>query len=98
MRFLAFLIAFTAIQLHAADGPIRMLFLGHENQKFHASAKWCALLMQNLGRDGIYFDYEVKPDCFTPERLQHYDAVMHYGNHGGITPAQFEALQSFVER
>jgi uncharacterized protein len=98
MRFLALLIAFAAIQLHAAEGPIRVLFLGHENQKFHASAKWCALLMQNLGRDGIYFDYEVKPDCFTPERLQHYDAVMHYGNHGGITPAQFEALQSFVEQ
>ncbi len=53
MRYLALLIAFAAIQLHAVDGPIRVLFLGHENQKFHASAKWCALLMQNLGRDGI---------------------------------------------
>jgi putative membrane-bound dehydrogenase-like protein len=96
-RIIALFTLVFALCASAADGPIRVLFLGHEEQKFHASARWCALLMQNLGRDGIYFDYEVKPDCFTPERLQHYDAVMHYGNHGGITPAQFEALQSFVE-
>jgi hypothetical protein len=76
-RIIALFTLVFALCASAADGPIRVLFLGHEEQKFHASARWCALLMQNLGRDGIYFDYEVKPDCFTPERLQHYDAVMH---------------------
>jgi putative membrane-bound dehydrogenase-like protein len=98
MKHILFLLTFLlAAQARAAEGPIRVLFLGHENQRFHASARWCALLMQNLGREGIYFDYEVSPECLTPERLRHYDAVMHYGNHGGITAAQFEALQGFVE-
>ncbi len=81
----------------AADGPIRVLFLGHESEH-HNSAAYVPMLMQRFGREAIYFDYYTKPDCLTADTLSHYDAVMLYANHGNITPDQFKALNDFVER
>ncbi len=80
----------------AADGPIRVLFLGHESEH-HNSRAYVPLLMEKFGRDAIYFDYFTKPDCLTADTLRPYDAVMLYANHGNITPNQFTALNDFVE-
>ena len=38
------------------DGPVRILFLGHE-AKHHPSNDYYPMLAKALGRDAIYFDY-----------------------------------------
>ncbi|WP_038158786.1 PVC-type heme-binding CxxCH protein [Verrucomicrobium sp. BvORR106] len=81
----------------AATGPVRVLFLGHENNKVHNSSTAAALLMQECGRDAIYFDFFTQPTCLNPETLARYDAVMLYANHDKITPEQFNALITFIE-
>jgi len=81
----------------AAAGPIRVLFLGHDNKELHNSSAYAPLLMEKLGREAIYFDYFTDPSCLNEGTLMHYDAVMLYGNHDVITPAQFEALNTFIE-
>jgi putative membrane-bound dehydrogenase-like protein len=80
----------------SADGPIRVLFLGHESEH-HNSGAYVPILMQRFGRDAIYFDYYTKPDCLTPETLANYDALMLYANHSTMTPDQFTAVNTFVE-
>ncbi len=80
-----------------AAGPIRVLFLGHEDITHHNSSANAAILMEKFGRDAIYFDYFNQPDCLNPRTLSHYDAVMLYANHEKITPDQFNALLAFVE-
>ncbi|CAN5911335.1 hypothetical protein BH11VER1_BH11VER1_13740 [soil metagenome] len=91
------LIAITlAASLQAAPGPIRILFLGHESDH-HDSAKYCPILMKEMGREAIYFDYFTQPEVLNSETLSNYDAVMLYANHGKITPEQFAALNTFVE-
>ncbi len=88
---------FTASSIWAGSGPIRVLFLGHESTH-HDSGKVLPLLMQNFGREAIWFDYFTHPDqCLNSETLSHYDAVMLYANHGQIKPEQFAALNTFVE-
>lgn len=80
----------------AADGPLRVLFLGHESQH-HNSAAYVPLLMEDMGREAIFFDYHTEPGCLNEKTLAHYDAVMLYANHGQMTPEQFSALNAFVE-
>ncbi|MEP6669259.1 MAG: PVC-type heme-binding CxxCH protein [Chthoniobacter sp.] len=94
--FLLFLALAASTLCPAAEGPIRVLFLGHESEH-HNSAAYLPILMREFGRDAIYFDYFTKPDCLNKETLGHYDAVMLYANHGKITPAEFEALHDFVQ-
>lgn len=98
MKILLLSLAVTALaaSLQAAPGPIRVLFLGHESEH-HDSAKYCPMLMKEMGREAIYFDYFTRPDVLNTEILSHYDAVMLYANHGKITPEQFTALNTFVE-
>ena len=104
LRFLtrAVLAASLAIgSLTAADKtvptrPIHVLFLGHESEH-HNSALYLPILMESMGREAIYFDYFTKPDALNAEMLSHYDAVMLYANHGDIKPAEFQALNEFVE-
>src|SRR5260221_509895 len=50
----------------AAPGPIRVLYLGKEGTP---AVKHCALLMQELGRDAIWFDYTADPGAVTREWL-----------------------------
>lgn len=78
------------------DGPIRVLFLGHESNH-HPSGEKLHMLMKEFGRDAIFFDYYTKPDCLNAETLNNYDALMLYANHGKITPEQFKALKDYVE-
>ncbi|MEY5011616.1 MAG: hypothetical protein RLZZ253_2755, partial [Verrucomicrobiota bacterium] len=80
----------------AADGPLRVLFLGHESEH-HKSGEYAPMLMKELGREAIYIDYYTKPDCLNPDTLGYYDAVLLYANHNRVTEEQFSALNSFVE-
>ncbi|MFN0126289.1 MAG: PVC-type heme-binding CxxCH protein [Verrucomicrobiales bacterium] len=79
-----------------SDGPIRVLFLGHESTH-HNSGEYAPLLMKEFGREAIYFDYFTKPDCLNADTLSHYDALMLYANHRDITPEQLAALTDFIE-
>ena len=72
--FLLFLALAASTLCPAAEGPIRVLFLGHDNEH-HNSAAYLPILMREFGRDAIYFDYFTKPDCLSKETLGHYDAV-----------------------
>jgi len=92
--FLALSLAVSAAA--PADGPIRVLFLGHES-KHHNSGEYVPILMKEFGREAIYFDYFTKPDCLNADTLSHYDALMLYANHGNITPEQLAALKDFIE-
>lgn len=85
------------ISTYGASGPIRVLFLGHEDLRVHNSSTAAAVLMEKLGREAIYFDYVTTPDCLNRETLSHYDALMLYANHPKIAPEQFAALSEFVE-
>ena len=85
-----------AVSASAAPRPLRVLFLGHESEH-HNSGKYLPILMANVGRDAIYFDYFTQPDCLNADTLSHYDAVMLYANHTAMKPEQFEPLKEFVE-
>ncbi len=85
-----------AAAAQAADGPIRVLFLGHDSTH-HNSNAYVPLLMEKMGREAIYFDYFTKTDCLNRETLSRYDAVMLYANHENMKPEEFEALNEFVE-
>ena len=89
-------IAASTLSLKAASGPVRVLFLGHENP-LHKSGVYLPLLMRSLGREAIYFDSFTTTDCLTEETLRPYDAVMLYANHEVLKPEQFQALNSFIE-
>jgi putative membrane-bound dehydrogenase-like protein len=76
LRFLLPILALAAVvpsPAQAAPGPLRVLYLG---QAGTPSAKHCALLMQELGRDAIWFDYTVDPAEVTREWLGKFDAVV----------------------
>jgi putative membrane-bound dehydrogenase-like protein len=62
-----------ASNVMAAAGPLRVLYLGKPGT---ASARHCALLMQELGRDAIWFDYTADPAAVTREMLSRFDAVV----------------------
>ena len=57
----------------AAPGPLRVLFLGKEGTP---SSKHCAVLMQELGRDAIWFDYTSDAATVTREWLAKFDAIV----------------------
>ena len=82
-----------------AQGPIRVLFLGHEADN-HRSDLYYPMIAQALGRDGIYFDYVTSPaQAFDDaEYLNRFDAVLIYANHKEITPSQWTHLLNFVEK
>ncbi|MCB1089656.1 MAG: hypothetical protein KDM63_21630, partial [Verrucomicrobiae bacterium] len=67
------------IQARPNDGPIRVLFLGHESEH-HNSGAFAPMLMQALGRDAIWFDYVTTPEAAfgDADYLDHYDAVLLY--------------------
>ncbi len=83
----------------AADGPIRVLFLGHESEH-HDSNQFYPMLSRALGRDAIYFDYvtSVEEALGDAARLAEFDALLLYANHGRIEPHQWTNLKNYVER
>jgi putative membrane-bound dehydrogenase-like protein len=78
--------------------PVRMLFLGYDQGQQHSSAAVFPLLAPVLARRGIQLTHVLTPEeALVPEKLAHYDALMIYGNHTTLTPAQEKVLVAFVE-
>jgi putative membrane-bound dehydrogenase-like protein len=57
----------------AAGGPIRVLYLGKDGT---SSSQHCHVLMEQFGRDAIWFDYITDAPTVTPEWLARFDAVL----------------------
>ena len=73
-RLLPLALAFALTSLaHAAPGPLRVLFASSGDD---ASGKRCHVLMRELGREAIWFDYVANPAEVTPELLANFDAVL----------------------
>lgn len=89
-----------AREMHArpAEGPVRVLFVGHEAEH-HNSGLYYPMLVTALGRDAIWFDYVTTPEAAfaDAEYLANFDAVLLYANHAKIDPAHWENLKSFIE-
>jgi type 1 glutamine amidotransferase len=80
-----------------AEGPIRILFLGHDSEH-HDSNKYFPMLSKALGRDGIYFDYytDVEEALGDFSHLSKYDGVLLYANHGAISEKQYGNLKRYI--
>ena len=96
--FIPVLFLLSLIFAHANDGPIRVLFLGH-NSKHHPSNEYYPLIAKALGRDAIYFDYttSVEEALGDAKYLGKFDVLLLYANHGTINPNQWKNLKSFEE-
>ncbi|RFC47785.1 MAG: Type 1 glutamine amidotransferase (GATase1/Cytochrome c, mono- and diheme variants) [Verrucomicrobia bacterium] len=94
--FVALSLALTGFLNAAEVRPLRVLFLGHDKEH-HNSTAYVPILMNAMGREAIFFDYQTSPDCLNPATLQPYDALLLYANHGNLKPEQFEALNAFIE-
>ncbi|MBH54109.1 MAG: glycosyl hydrolase [Opitutaceae bacterium] len=99
-RLLIFVSLFSLHTLLTAEtGPIRVLFLGHEQKNHHRSDLYYPMLEQALGPDAIYFDYVTDPETAlgNAEYLNRFDALLIYANHKEITPQQWKNLKSYVD-
>lgn len=68
-----------AVTAQAATGPVRVLFIGQDTPD-HLSGKRCHVLMRDLGRDAIWFDFESPSDAKpVGDRLSQYDLVISDG-------------------
>jgi len=77
--------------------PIKVLFLGQDQTPHGAGAIYGAIASP-LARHGVQLTAALTPeDALSPERLAYYDALLIYGNHTTISPAQEKALLDFVE-
>src|SRR5262245_46589814 len=56
-----------------AAGPIRVLYLGKDGT---SSSQHCHILMEQFGRDAIWFDYIADAGVVTPEWISKFDAVL----------------------
>lgn len=73
------LILASTIVIHAA-GPIRVLYVGAEGARSTGHAH---VLMRDLGRDAIWFDYTTG-DGVTPEWVAKFDVVLRDAPEGGL--------------
>ena len=82
---LPFLFLLSLVFAQANDGPIRVLFLGH-NSKHHPSNEYYPLIAKALGQDAIYFDYttSVEEALGNAKYLGKFDVLLLYANHGTI--------------
>ena len=69
---LALALVLTALA-HAAPGPLRVLFAGKGDD---AGGRHCHVLMRELGREAIWFDYVEDKAALTPEWLAQCDLVL----------------------
>src|SRR5262245_41332275 len=70
---LSFLVAALVFVYAHAAAPPRLLYLGKEGKP---SSRHCAALMQELGRDAIWFDYTSDAGLVMREWLAKFDAVV----------------------
>ena len=88
----------SAIQSGSDAKPIKVLFLGQERGPSHDPERMFPMLASAFARRGIQLTYAATPaEALVADRLQYYDALMLYGNHTEITPAEEQALLGFVE-
>ena len=82
----------------ASEGPIRVLFLGHES-RHHNSNEYYPMIAKALGRDAIYFDYvtSVAEALDDAGYLGSFDALLLYANHPRLTARQWKNLQEYVQ-
>ena len=64
---------FVSLVLNCAASPIRVLYLGTEER---APRMTCHVLMRDLGRDAIWFDYLSDAQAATPEFVAKFDVVV----------------------
>ena len=87
-----------AAQAPQAGRPIRILFLGQDEDQPHNPAKMFPLLAAPMARRGIQLTYAATPaEALTSGRLGYYDALMIYGDQEKLAPAEQQALIQFVE-
>ena len=102
MKTLPLFLAISAIllsplQAGQEEGPVRILFLGHE-AKHHPSNEYYPMLAKALGRDGIYFDYttSVEEALGDYDYLSQFDGLLLYANHDTIEDHQMDNLLKYV--
>jgi putative membrane-bound dehydrogenase-like protein len=80
-----------------APRPLKLLFLG-DGDGARQSPGLFAALAPALARRGIQLTHVWTPaEALTSEMLRDYDALLVYGDHQTITPAQEQALVNFVD-
>jgi hypothetical protein len=67
------LILVAALISNADAAPLRILYLGTGEQ---TAADHCHILMRDLGRDAIWFDYLHQPGDATADWMRRFDAVL----------------------
>ena len=78
--------------------PIRVLFIGADEETPHNPTKMFPLLAAPLARRGIQMTYgRTALEPFDAAKLEYYDAVMIYGDQLSLTPAQQKSLTAFVD-
>lgn len=73
LTLLLVLLALTPASTSAASDPLRVLFLGSEDA---GSRQHVHVLMRELGRDAIWFEYADDPKAAMPEWAARFDAVI----------------------
>ncbi len=80
------------------DGPVRILFLGHD-ARHHPSNDYYPMLAMGLGPEAIYFDYHTSVEEALGDYayLSQFDGLLLYANHDTIEDHQYKNLVRFVE-
>lgn len=80
-----------------AGTPIRVLFLGTDEETPHNPSKMFPLLAAPLARRGIQLTYGgTATEILDAAKLGYYDAVMIYGDKVSLSASQQQALDAFV--
>ena len=78
--------------------PIKVLYIGSDEETPHNPTKMFPLLAAPLARRGIQLTYgRTAAEALDPAKLEYYDAVMIYGDRIALTPAQTKALTAFID-
>ena len=64
---------FLSLALSCAANPIRVLYLGTGDRGARMNSH---VLMRDLGRDAIWFDYRSDPKAATPEFVAKFDVIV----------------------
>ena len=78
--------------------PIKVLFVGSDQDAPHNPERMFPLLAAPLARRGIQLTYGRSPaEALESSRLSYYDAIMLYGDRMALTSDQQAAIARFVE-
>ena len=77
------------------EGPLHLLFLGHEGDH-HNGKQYLPILASHLAPKGIQLTWASHPEVLNPQELAAYDGLILYANHDSISSSQEKALLNFV--